>query len=101
MFQYSDELLKEAIRVFKEENSDPASDKFMGEQIALAKRNTQFYKETMVNFLMSAQRASSTAYPLFTNCATSSVGSGFGIVAISKIPTDRKKINNSIVNQEP
>jgi len=89
------------VRVFREENSDPASDKIMGEQIALAKRQTQFYKEDMINFLRSSQTADSTKYPLYTLCGTKSTGSGFGISAVSKIDTVNYKIENQIVNQEP
>ena len=89
------------MRVFREENSDPASDKIMGEQIALAKRQTQFYKEDMINFLRSSQKADSTKYPLYTLCGTKSTGSGFGISAVSKIDTVNYKIENQIINQEP
>jgi hypothetical protein len=89
------------VRIWKEENSDPASDKLMGEQIAMAKRQTQFYKETMVNFLNSAKRVSNASYPLFTASCGNITGSGFGISAISKIDTVGFSINNAIVNQEP
>jgi len=89
------------IRVYREENSDPASDKIMGEQIALAKRQTQFYKEEMINFLRTAQKNDSTKYPLYTLTGTKTTGSGFGISAVSKIDTVNYKIENSIVNQEP
>jgi hypothetical protein len=87
-------------RVFREENSDPVSDKIMGEQIAAAKRDAQFYKEALLNFLRSAQRVSSLAYPLYTNKATC-IESGFGISAISKTDTVSLKIENQIINQEP
>ena len=51
------------VRIFKEENSEPASDKLMGEQIAMAKRQTQFYKETMINFLITAHVHFAHAFP--------------------------------------
>ena len=89
------------VRVFREENSDPASDKIMGEQIALAKRQTQFYKEEMINFLRTAQKNDSNKYPLYTLSGTKTTGSGFGISAVSKIDTVSYKIENQIVNQEP
>lgn len=89
------------VRVFREENSDPASDKIMGEQIALAKRQTQFYKEEMINFLRTAKKNDSSKYPLYTLTGTKTTGSGFGISAVSKIDTVNYKIDNQIVNQEP
>jgi hypothetical protein len=89
------------VRVFKEDNSDPASDKLMGEQIAMAKRQTQFYKETMINFLRTSQRVSTSAYPLYTQDGCVSTGGGFGISAVSKINTVAFSIDNSIINQEP
>tara|TARA_R110000868_G_scaffold199747_1_gene446361 strand:- start:2598 stop:3164 length:567 start_codon:yes stop_codon:yes gene_type:complete len=84
------------VRTFKEDNSDPASDKLMGEQIAMAKRQTQFYKDTMINFLRTAQRVTSTAYPLYTTTCGASTGSGFGISAISRIDTVNFSINRQI-----
>lgn len=89
------------VRVFREENSEPASDKIMGEQIALAKRQTQFYKEEMINFLRTSQKNDSSKYPLYTLTGTKTTGSGFGISAVSKIDTVNYKIDNQIVNQEP
>ena len=88
------------VRVFREDNSDPASDKIMGEQIALAKRQSQFYKEEMINFLRTAQKNDSSKYPLYTLTGTNTTGSGFGISAVSKIDTVNYKIDNQIVNQE-
>lgn len=89
------------VRIFKEDNSDPASDKTMGEQIALAKQQLQIYKDAMLNFLASAKRVSSSAYPLYTvSCSTTSNNS-FGITSISKINTVSFSIENSITNQEP
>lgn len=89
------------VRIFKEDNSDAASDKMMGEQIAMAKRQSQFYKDVMINFLRTSQRNSSTAYPLYTMTGTCTTGSAFGISAISKIDTVSFKITSSIDNQEP
>lgn len=89
------------VRTFIEDNSTPASDKIMGEQIALAKQNVQFYKETMINFLNSAKRVSSSSYPLYTMTCGTTTGNGFGITAVSKKDTVAFKIENRIVNQEP
>lgn len=89
------------VRVFKEENSDPVDAKTLGEQIAMAKRDCQFYKEQLINFLRTAQRVAATKYPLYTNKETC-MGSGFGITAVSKIDEVRFSIDNSIINnQEP
>jgi len=89
------------VRVFKEDNSDPASDKIMGEQIALAKQNVVFYKEALINFLNGAKRANSSIYPLYTSSHCATTGQGLGIQAVRKLPTTAAKINNRILNQEP
>ena len=88
-------------RVFKEENSEPASDKIVGEQLALARQDKQIKKESMINFLRTAQKVSSTKYPLYVQTCGSGAGSGFGISAVSKIDTVNFSIDNSIINQEP
>lgn len=89
------------VRVFKEENSDAASDKIMGEQLALAREDVKLKKEAMINFLRTSQRNDSTKYPLFTNDAPLTNHSGFGITAVSKIDTVNFSIENTILNQEP
>ena len=88
------------VRVFKEEDSEPASDKAMGEQLSLARQDVKLKKELMINFLRTAQRVTSTKYPLYTN-TNYTVGHGFGITAVSKIDTVNFSIDNSILNQEP
>lgn len=89
-------------RVFKEDNSDPISDKTLGEQIAMSRQQSNFYKGAMINFLASAQRVTSTKYPLYKDisCGCNS-GSSFGISAVSKIDTVSFSINRQITNQEP
>lgn len=89
------------IRVFKEENSDAASDKAIGEQLSLARQDVKYKKEAMLGFLRTAQRVTSTKYPLYTNKNNYSTGGGFGISAVSKIDTVNFSIENSVVNQEP
>jgi len=89
------------VRVFKEDNSDPASDKLMGEQLSIAKQNLQMYKERLINFLTSAKRNSPTLYPLYTTTCGFKTGSGFGITAVRKIPTTENQIDRQIRNQEP
>lgn len=89
------------VRVFKEDNSDPASDKTMGEQLALARQDLKLKKDAVINFLRTAQKVLSTAYPLYTSKYCGTNDSGFGITAISKTDTVRFSINSSIVNQEP
>lgn len=89
------------VRVFKEDNSDAASDKIMGEQISLAKQQLQVYKDAMINFLNTEQRLVSTKYPLYTNTCGNVVGSSFGISAVSKKRTVGFSIYNATINQEP
>lgn len=89
------------VRIFQEENSIPATDKTMGEQIALAKQQLQIYKDGMLNFLASAKRVSSSAYPLYNVACGTSRSNSFGITAVSKISTVAFSIDNSITNQEP
>lgn len=88
-------------RVFKEDNSEPASDKSMGEQLRLIREDVKIKKEDMINFLRTQQRLTPSKYPLFTNSICGITGSGFGISAISKIDDVMIKIQNSTVNQEP
>lgn len=92
---------RSGLRVFKEDNSDPASDKNLGEQLRLIREDVKLKKEKMINFLRTQQRLSSSKYPLFTNSICGITGSGFGISAISKIDDVMIKIQNSTVNQEP
>jgi len=84
------------VRTFKEENSEAATDKIMGDQIALAKAQAEFYKNQMISFLRTAQRVDSTKYPLYTikNCEPAT--GGFGISAVSKIDTVNFSINRQI-----
>jgi len=89
------------IRVFREDNSNPASDKIIGEQIGLAKKQAQFYKDEMLNYLRVQKRLSSSSFPLYTNTPTVSSGGGFGISAVSKNDTVNFKIDNQIINNEP
>lgn len=89
------------LRIFKEENSDAISDKTHGELIALAKRQTQFYKDRMINFLRSCQRADKTKYPLYTITDKYTTGNGFGISAVTKKDNVSYKISNQVVNQQP
>lgn len=89
------------VRVFLEENSEPASDKAIGEQLANAKQDLQIHKDNLINFLNSAQRVSSSAYPLYTATCGSAAGSSFGITAVKKISTVNAQINSKIRNQEP
>mgnify|MGYP006262577661 CR=1 FL=1 len=89
------------VRIFKEDNSDPASDKIMGEQISLAKQQLQIYKDGMINFLRTEQRLSPSKYPLYTQTCGNVVGSSFGISAVSRKSTVNFSINKTITNQEP
>lgn len=92
---------RSGLRVFKEDNSDPASDKNLGEQLRLIKEDVKLKKEKLINFLRTQQRITSTKYPLFTNLMCGITGGGFSISAISKIDDVALKIQNTTVNQEP
>lgn len=89
------------LRVFKEDNSDPVSDKTLGELIAMSKQNLQMYKDNMINFLRSAQKADSSKYPLYTITDKYTTGNGFGISAITKKDNVSYKISNQVTNQQP
>lgn len=82
-------------RVYKEENSDVATDKQMGELIRIAKETSQLYKGEMITFLVTAQNADSTKYPLYTDKCYKSFGTGFHISKISK-----KDKTNADINKE-
>lgn len=57
------------LRVYKEDSSDPASEKTMGELIRDTKQSTQFYKGLLLGYLQT----NSSNYPLYN---TSGCGSG-------------------------
>jgi hypothetical protein len=87
------------IRTFKDENSDLASDKSMGELLRIAKQQTDLVKGEMLSFLKSSQSLNASAYPLYRRNCKSSVGGGFHITAISKtdntyLKIDRERYNN-------
>lgn len=82
------------VRVYKEENSDAASDKTMGERVAEAKTSAVFYRDKMLNFLNEQQRIDSTKYPLYeNNCNAGRKSSGFGISGVGKIDTTNVSID--------
>ena len=89
-------------RTFKEDNSDPATDKIMGELLSLANKDVLIHQDNMINFLASAKKVSSAAYPLYTlsGCGTSQ-RTGFGITSVSKFPTTNYKIDRQVRTQEP
>ncbi len=89
------------VRIFKEENSDPASDKTMGEQIATAKQDLQIHKDNLINFLNSAKRNSASNYPLYQESCGNVAGNSFGISAVKNISTVNAQIDRTIRNQEP
>lgn len=84
------------LRTLKEDNSDPISEKVLGDQLSLAKQDVQLKKQAMLNFLISAQRASSSAYSTYVYDGSLTAGNGFGITAISKEDTVNFKINEAI-----
>lgn len=86
------------IRVYKEENSDAASDKTMGERVAEAKTSAIFYRDKMLNFLNEQQRIDSTKYPLYTNHCSTGRTSGFGISGVGKIDTTNVSIDKIILD---
>lgn len=87
-------------REFKEENSDVASDKTMGEMIKNARQLAESYKGQMLIFLRQQKGISTANYPLYTDTCGDKMGSGFAITAVSKNKADvyfkinRKTINN-------
>lgn len=86
------------IRAFKEENSEAASDKAMGERIAEAKTNSIFYRDKMLNYLREQQRISSSKFTLWTDSCTINRGSGFGISGVGKIETTDADIDQTYLD---
>lgn len=71
------------LRIFKENNSDAASDKQVGALINLANENAEFYKGALINFLTEQQTIDSTKYPLYTEkWASNKFATTFNITAI-------------------
>lgn len=86
------------IRVYKEANSDPASDKTMGERVAEAKNSAIFYRDQMLNFLREQQRADSTKYPLYIDDCGVGRTAGFGITGVGKIDTTDAVIDQTLLD---
>lgn len=84
---------KSGIRVHTEENSEIASDKQMGELIAMSKRQAQMYKGYMMSYLKESQANNSGRYPLYGSCGSDHFGSGIHITAVKKRDTTYCRIN--------
>ena len=90
---------RSGFRIHREDNSDIATDKQMGELIRQVKQQSQFYKGKMISFLIKSQNADSTKYPLYTsNCGLETYGNGFHITAVSRRDPTSNKINKQIFN---
>jgi hypothetical protein len=87
---------KIGVRIFKEDNSDPATDKSMGELIRDAKEAVNQYQGLMLSFLKAEQSEDSSKYPNYTANYKSGSSGGFHITAISKKSTTRGNIDNEI-----
>lgn len=86
------------IRVFKEENSDAASDGTMNMRVKKAMEKAQFYKGKMINYILEQQYASSSNFPLYTNdCDDKKFGTGFAISGVSKISTSQKDLTQRTI----
>lgn len=72
-------VTRSGIRVHSEENSVVATDQQMGNLLADAKRQGQYYKKLMIDFL----KGNSTDYPLYGVCCNSDLaGNSFHISAV-------------------
>lgn len=86
------------VRVFKEENSDPASDGMMNNRIKLAYDKMVFYKGKMINYILEQQNASSSNFPLYKkDCQNMKLGSSFGITGVKKIDTSQRDITQRTI----
>ena len=82
------------IRVFKEQDSEPATDKQMGQLLSTASQQVQSYKGVMINFLIEAQAIDSTKYPLYIDkWPGNKMGTSFGITAIRGRDSRYSRIN--------
>lgn len=82
------------LRIFKEQNSDAASDKQVGALINLANENAEFYKGQLINFLTEQQKLDSTKYPLYTEkWASNKFETSFNITAIQGRDSRFSRIN--------
>jgi hypothetical protein len=89
---------KIGMRQFREDNSDPASDKIIGEMIRDAKETTQSYKGALLSFLKAQQTEDSTKYPLYTNKDHVSMAGGFHVTAITNRDKKSSDINRELFN---
>jgi hypothetical protein len=86
------------VRVFKEANSEPASDVQMGALIRLANQQADFYKGAMINFLTNAQTLNSSAFPLYTETwPANKFGTSFRITAVTGRNSQFSRINTKTV----
>lgn len=88
---------KTGIRQFREDNSDVATDKAMGEMIRDAKEASSKYEGAMISFLKAEQTEDSDKYPLYTNKYSTASGGGFYVTAITKQSTTRQDIDNELL----
>jgi len=87
---------KIGMRQFREDNSDPASDKIMGEMIRDAKEATQGYKGALLSFLKAQQTEDTSKYPLYTNKDKTAMAGGFHVTAITNKDRKSAEINREL-----
>lgn len=80
------------VRVFKEENSDPASDGMMNTRIKLAAQKVEFYKGRMISYILEQQNSGS--FTTYKDCGKK-LGSGFGITGVSRISTSEYELTKN------
>lgn len=88
---------RSGFRVFKEANSDAASDKIVGALINLANEQAEFYKGALINFLFESQKLNSNAYPLFIDkWPANKMGTAFNITAVRGRDHRFSRINTKV-----
>jgi hypothetical protein len=86
------------VRVYKEDNSDPASDQTMNMRIKKAADKAQFYKGAMINYIEEQQNLSTANFPLYIkDCSNRKFGTGFGISGVKKLSTSQKDITQRTI----
>ena len=82
------------VRVFKEENSDPASDGTMNMRIKKAAQKAEFYKSLMISYLIQEQARNSNTFAYFKQDynTQNKLGTQFQISGLRKRDTSPKEI---------
>lgn len=92
------DFTRTGLRVMTDEFSTPAAEKLFGELLADEKKQVQYYKGRIINYIRQQQKITSTKYPLYTDECVDKMGATFGITAVSRKEHTYSDINKQVNN---